>query len=268
MPALVVDRVDLGRIGVLTAVRVRADGIVLPRALPQLVEHLGVLVGDVIAVGVRCDGVQTVVTRGALQVTRDDVPAHPALGQMVQRRHPPGERVRMLERRCRRDSEAQMIGDRSHGGHYQQRVVDRYLRAGAQRGLRPTAEHVVDTQHIGDEQPVEQALLQHLRQVGPVSDVLVPPCLRLGVTPRTRDDVRHAVHVERVEDDLSGHSVPPEMGSGGPAGRLASSRWVYGSCGASKMSAAVPVSTTRPSRITNTRSATWWMTPRSWEMNR
>ena len=48
--ALVLDRVHLGGVGVVGALGVGADGVVLPGALPQLVEHLHVLVGDVVAV--------------------------------------------------------------------------------------------------------------------------------------------------------------------------------------------------------------------------
>ena len=44
--------------------------------------------------------------------------------------------------------------------------------------------------------------------------------------------------------------------------------FVYGWCGRSSTSSASPNSTTLPSHITNTRSEMWWMTPRSWEMNR
>jgi hypothetical protein len=84
-----------------------------------LYRTLGVLVGDVVAVGVGGDRVQAVVAGGALEVAGDDVPADAALREVVERGHPARERVRMLERRGRRDSEPEVLGDGCHRGYDQ-----------------------------------------------------------------------------------------------------------------------------------------------------
>src|SRR5882762_9801055 len=174
----------------------------------------------------------------------------------------------MLERRGRRDAESEVRCRCRHSRHEKQRVVHRDLGSCAQRRLRSAAVYVVDAEHVGDEEAVEQAALEQFGEVGPVLEILITRGLRLGVSPRAGHNVGDAVHVERVEVDLTGHDWPPRAGSGSTAGRLVSSRRVYGSRGVSNISVAVPDSTTPPSRITRTRSATWWMTLRSCEMNR
>ena len=128
----------------------------------------------------------------------------------------------MLERGGGGDAEAQMFGGRGHRGYHQQWIVHRYLRTGAQRRLGAAGVHVVDAEDIGDEQAVEQAPFQQLRQVGPILQVLVPRRLRFGMPPGAGNDVGHTVHVECVEDDLAGHGWPPVTGSDWAAGRLAS----------------------------------------------
>ena len=110
------------------------------------------------------DGVVPVVARRALQVARDDVPADAAVGQVVERRHAPGEGVGVLEARGHGDAEAQVLGDRGHGRHHQRRIVDRHLRAGAQRRVGRAAVDVVDAEHVGDEDAVEEPALQQPRE--------------------------------------------------------------------------------------------------------
>ena len=123
------DVVDLVGVGEHAALAVADDRVVLPGAFPQLVEHLEVLVGVVVAGVVRgLVGLAHVARRGG-QIAGDDVPADAAVGEVVQRRHPPGERVRMLEPGPGGDAEAEVLGHQRHGRHQQQRVTDRNLRA-------------------------------------------------------------------------------------------------------------------------------------------
>ena len=66
---------------------------------------------------------------------------------------------------------------------------------------------VVDTEHIGEEQRVEFAVLENPRQVDPVveSIVAVGVITRVSTTPAT--DVGHTVHVEGIEASLPRHQV-------------------------------------------------------------
>ena len=74
----------------------------------------------------------------------------------------------------------EVLGDGGHRGNQQDRVVDRHLGAGAQRGLVGALVYVVGAQHVGDEHAVEFALFQHLGQVGPVAQVVVGRGLSSG----------------------------------------------------------------------------------------
>ena len=62
---------------------------------------------------------------GAVEVAGDNVPTHPAAGQVIQRRHAPGEQVWRLVGEVGGKAEAQVLGDSGHRRHQQQRVVDR-----------------------------------------------------------------------------------------------------------------------------------------------
>lgn len=92
----VLDRVNLGRVGVDAMRPVQNDGVVVPGPVPQLVHHFQVLVGDVVAIIVPDLSVQPDVPRAAVQIRGDDVPADAAVGEVVKRRHTPREDERML----------------------------------------------------------------------------------------------------------------------------------------------------------------------------
>ena len=88
----------LGRIGEHAAGAVAQHRIVFPASLPELVDHLHIFVGDLVAVVVRGLLVLAGAAGGAVEIAGHHVPADPALGQMVERRHPPRERVGRLDR--------------------------------------------------------------------------------------------------------------------------------------------------------------------------
>ena len=166
--AVVADVVHLVRVGEDAALAVADHGVVLPGAFPQLVEHLEVLVGVVVAVVVRGLVGLAHVARRRGQVAGDDVPADAAVGQVVERRHAARERIGVLEAGAGGDAEAEVLGDQRHRRHQQQRVVDRDLGGLADRGLVAGAVDVVGAEHVGDEQAVEAAALEQLGQLGPV----------------------------------------------------------------------------------------------------
>ncbi len=144
-------------------------------------------------------------TGGAVEITGDHVPADPALRQMVERRHPPREGKGRLIGQSDGDAEAQMARRLRHGRHQEQRVVDRHLDGVLQRGIGGSAEHVIDAEHIGEEQAVELSPLQRLRQLHPV----IEPCIILRpvarMLPQSRRLMRDAIHLEGVEADLFRH---------------------------------------------------------------
>ena len=203
--ALVLDRVDLGRIGVDPALHVLHDGVVLPGALPQLVADVEELLGELVALVVLDLRGQALVLGGRGQVGGHHVEAHAPAGQMIQRRVLAGQRVRLLVGDRTGHAEAEVLGHRGHGGDLHERIVDRDLRAAGDRGGGRVAVDVVDADHIGQEQGVEAAPLEHLGQVRPVLDRVVLRGPRARVAPQPEALVIHAGHVEGVQGDPLGH---------------------------------------------------------------
>ena len=94
--ALVLDAMHLGWIGEDAARTIAQHRVVFPASFPELVDHLHIFVGDIVAVVMRGLLVLAGAARRAVEIAGHDVPADPALGQMVERRHPPRERVGRL----------------------------------------------------------------------------------------------------------------------------------------------------------------------------
>ena len=84
---------DLGRIGENSIGLVAQHRAVFPAGLPQLVDDRHVFVGGVVAAVVVGLGRQSHAARRAVEIAGDDVPADPAAGQVVERRHAPGEQI-------------------------------------------------------------------------------------------------------------------------------------------------------------------------------
>src|SRR6202042_1504402 len=74
IPAVMSDRMDLGRIGEDTASAVAKNRVFLPASFPQLVADLHIFVGDVVAVVVRALAAKTDILRAAVEIGGDDVP--------------------------------------------------------------------------------------------------------------------------------------------------------------------------------------------------
>ena len=207
MRSTVADVVDLRRIGEHTVLLVAAHRIPFPRAFPQLVEHGEVFVGVVVA-GIVFELIDLTHVAGCSgQIAGDDIPSDPATRQVVERRQPPGERIRMLESGARGDTKPEVFGGVGHRRDEQQRIGHRDLGALPDRRFVGAGVHVVGAQHVGDEQPVETATFERLRQFNPVVEGVVVPRPVVGMTPHTWRLMGYAVHVERVEPDLAGHSV-------------------------------------------------------------
>jgi hypothetical protein len=215
---LVGDRAHLGRIGENPPVAVAQHGVVGPASLPQLVAHLQIFVGDVVAVVVAGLAGKADVAGAAVEIGGHDVPAGAALGEVVEGREPAGESIGMLERQRGGEPEAEMFRHHRHRGHELERIVDRDLRAIAQRRVEIAAIDVVDAEHVGDEQPVETAALEQLGEFGPVFEILVLPGAIARMRPQAGRLVPDAIHVEGVEPDLARHrrQIAPCRGGSTP----------------------------------------------------
>ena len=203
VPSLVADGMHLRRIGVGARGAIVNDGIVLPATLPELVDDLHELVGDGVALVVRNLIVAAEIARGAVERRGDDVPADPAVGQMVQGRHFAREQIRQLVERGDRDTEAKMLRRRRHGGDGEQRIVGRRLQSFAQGLVGTAAIDVENAKGVGDEQAVELPALERLGELDPEGQLLVAVRLAVRVPPQARRRMGHGGTFEAVETDAA-----------------------------------------------------------------
>ena len=89
--------------------RSRSTRVVFPASFPELVDQLHIFVRDVVAVVMRGLLVLAGAARGAVEIAGHHVPADPAFGEVIERRHPPRKRVGRLERQIAGDAEAEMF---------------------------------------------------------------------------------------------------------------------------------------------------------------
>ena len=205
--ARVVHAVDSCGIGIDAIRAIAQHRAVFPAALPQLVDQLHVFVGQVVAVVVRGLAGQAGGMRRAVEVAGDDIPADAPASQVVQRRHPACKQEGRFVSEVGGDAEAEMLRDGRHRRDQQGRVVHRHLHGAAHRRVGTAAQHVVDTNHVGEKDAVEQAGFQPFRIVGPVVDVQVARRLVARMGPQPLLDVADAVHVERIDADFTGHEA-------------------------------------------------------------
>ena len=214
--SLVLDPMHFRRIGENAARAVAENGVVLPASFPELVDQLHIFVRDLVAVVMRGLLVLAGAAGGAVEIAGHHVPADPAFGQVIERRHSAGKRVGRLEGEVAGDAEAEILRHRRHRRNQHQRLIGRRLRGIAQRCVRAAAEHVIDAEHIGEKQPVKPPALQRLRQIEPIGQAVVAERAVARMGPEPRRLMRHAVHGEGVEPDLLCHDANLEMRAGFP----------------------------------------------------
>ena len=78
---------------------------------------------------------------------------------MIQRGHAPRKLIWRFVSEIGRYAKAQMLRRRCHGGDQQRGVVHRNLHCAAHSGIGAGTEHVVNAQHVGKKDAVEQARL-------------------------------------------------------------------------------------------------------------
>ena len=171
----VLDLADAVGVGEQAARPIGGDRVVAPRAFPELVDHLHIFLGDRIAVVMGLLPLRPGALGGAVEIAGDDVPADPAFAEVVEGRHAPGEIEGRFVGQGDGDAEAEIAGRRGHRRDQKDRVVDRDLRAVAERRVGVAAEDVVDAEHIGEEDAVEEPALQRPRQFRPIAEPPVVP---------------------------------------------------------------------------------------------
>ena len=173
--AAMLGRVQLLGVGPDPGVERRDDGVLVPR-VPDLHDGLDELLGTRVAVGVRgvCSAAE--VARGDRARRRDDVPAGPAVAQVVDGREAPGEIPRLgVGRRCGRE-QADVLGRRRKRGEQVDRVV-----ADLRHELRAERGHA---RRVGEEERVEHAPLGELCDVREVVEAERARVLEAGDLPR------------------------------------------------------------------------------------
>ena len=101
-----------------------------------------------------------------------------------------------------REPEAKMLGDGSHRWHQHHRVVYGNLYRLRQGGDRVTAEDVVHTKHVCDEERVDFAPLKGFREFRPVFYFVVVQGLVSWMRPHAGRDMPNAVHVKSIYQNL------------------------------------------------------------------
>ena len=224
MIALMRDRMHLRRVGEDAARTVAQDGGVFPAALPELVDQLHIFIGDLVAVVMRGLLVLAGAARGAVEIAGHHVPADPSLGEVIERRHPPRERIGRLERQVAGDAEAEMLRHRRHRRNQHQRFIRGGLRGVAQRRVGAGAEHVINAEHVGEKQAVETPALQRPGEIEPIGQAVIVKGAVARMGPQPGRLMRHAVHGKGVEPDLFLHDGGT-LGIPGYAARSGAGCW-------------------------------------------
>ncbi|KAL1967681.1 hypothetical protein VTN77DRAFT_2938 [Rasamsonia byssochlamydoides] len=129
---------------------------------------------------------------------------------MIKRGEALGDDVRRFVGRGRGDCEAQVFGNGRHGGDgldiaqykFVSRITHRHLDSIPNRRLRTALVGIVQTVRVGQEEGIEVALFEQLRQIRPVGEVA---SLRrrsiFGVLPLAEGEMADSEHVESIEVD-------------------------------------------------------------------
>ena len=196
---------DLGRVSKNPIGLVAQYSAVLPAGLPQFIDDRHIFVGRIIAtIMIGLNG-QPHAARRAVEIAGHDIPADAAAGQVVQRRHTPGEQIRRFVGQIGGDAETDVFGHRRHDRHDHHRVVDRDLHGVEDRRRRTAPVDIVDADDVRQEDPVELAAFRQPRQILPVFDRVVRGRAIARMRPHSMLDMADAVHVERVEADFFSH---------------------------------------------------------------
>ena len=222
MLALVVDFPNFARLREDSSFAIADDGGFVPTPLPKLVGNLHVLVGNVVTQIVRTLLIEPSALCGALEVTRNDVPADPAFGQMIKGRHAAGKLKRRFVRKRPSNAKCQVFSYDSHCRYDKKWIIDRNLRCVAQRRFGRAAIHVIDSKNIGKKNAVKFTPLKNTRQLQPIFQILIGPRTVVRMPPHSRGLMGDAIHIECVQTNLLCHkpSKPEVLCPGRASGSL------------------------------------------------
>ena len=117
----------------------------------------------------------------------------------------PCEQERRLIGKRDGDAEAEMFSRCRHGWNQKERIIDWRLSRVAQGRLRSAAKDVVNSQHVGQEKPIEQPTLQRAGKFYPAAKAAVITRTIAWMTPQARRLMRDAVHLEGIQANLFFH---------------------------------------------------------------
>ena len=180
------DIVDFGWVGINPALHIFKHGIILPALLPQFVTHVAVLIRDVVASIMLGQAGLAIVSAGAFEIGRHDIPGDPAFGEMVQGGDEASKRERVVLDDGACETKSDMLGGIGHGRDEQHGVVDRYLGGFGQRGLPGAAKDIVHAEHVGQEDGVELSPLDDLGEFDPLVEVGVLGHMVIVANPQPR----------------------------------------------------------------------------------
>ena len=124
---------------------------------------------------------------------------------MVEGRHAPCERERRLIGKRDGNAEAEMLRRCRHSRNQEERIVDRRLCRVAQSRFGSAAEDVVNSQHVGQEKPIEQPPLQRTGKLEPSAEPTIIARAVARMAPQAWRLVCDAVHLEGVQTNLLCH---------------------------------------------------------------
>jgi len=205
MGAVMLDPANLSRVREDPARAVPHYRAILPALLPKLVDDFEIFVGDIVAVVVRALFGLSMSTRGAVEIASDDIPPNAPLGEMIERGHAAGEKVRRLVSQIRGHPEAEMLGHQGHRRDEQHGIVERNLNPSAKCRVWRAAIDVVGPQDIGKEKPVELPPLEQSGKLGPISEAVVFTRSIGGMAPKAGRLMHGAIHRKGVEENFLGH---------------------------------------------------------------
>ena len=104
--------------------------------------------------------IETKVPGRAIQIAGNNIPAEAAFGQMVQGRGSPRKRIGMFIGECTSYPEAEMICDRRHSRHQQERIIHWDLDPALNGRIGFALIYVIRTKDICEKQTVELSALQ------------------------------------------------------------------------------------------------------------
>ena len=175
------------------------DRAILPATLPELVDDLHIFVGEIVAIIMGQIGLHAHGARRAVLKARDHIPAHAAMGQVIERREAPRQQVGLLEGEIGGDAEAHMFRRMGHAGDQQKRVIHGKHGGALDGGARAALIDVIDAIGVGEENGIEQAALSDLCDLDPVIEAGVAQGLAAGRAPQTDPVLPRRVREERVD---------------------------------------------------------------------